>query len=81
MVSLGGGVALDRTQAANRSLCTRKCGLYTKLFMYMIRNSDCRGCAVLLCHVVCLTLLPSFLLPSFFLPSSSLIKTSTCTRM
>ena len=34
---------------------------------------DCLGCAVLLCLVVCLTLLASFFLPSF----SSLIKTCT----
>ena len=33
-------------------------------------KSDCLGCAVLLCLVVCLTLLASF-----FLPSASLIKT------
>ena len=29
------------------------------------RKSDCLGCAVLLCFVVCLTLLASFFLPSF----------------
>ena len=28
------------------------------------RKSDCLGCAVLLCLVVCLTLLASFFLPS-----------------
>ena len=33
-----------------------------------LKKSDCLGCAVLLCLVVCLTLLASF-----FLPSSSLI--------
>ena len=27
-------------------------------------KSDCLGCAVLLCLVVCLTILPSFVLPS-----------------
>ena len=29
-----------------------------------VRTSDCLGCAVLLCPVVCLTLLASFFLPS-----------------
>ena len=36
--------------------------------LIFLRKSDCFGCAVLLCLVVCLTLLASF-----FLPSSSLI--------
>ena len=39
------------------------------MFIFL-RKSDCLGCAVLLCFVVCLTLLASFF-PSF----SSLIKT------
>ena len=30
-------------------------------------KSDCRGCAVLLCLVICLTLLASFFLPSHLL--------------
>ena len=32
--------------------------------LIFIRKSDCLGCAVLLCLVVCLTLLASFFLPS-----------------
>ena len=32
-----------------------------------VRKSDCLGCAVLLCVVVCLTLLVSFFLPSHHL--------------
>ena len=36
--------------------------------LILLRNSDCLGCAVLVCLVVCLTLLASF-----FLPSASLI--------
>ena len=47
-----------------------------------IRESDCLGWAVLLCLVVCLTMLASFFLPSHLslkLSSfSSLIKTCTC---
>ena len=39
--------------------------------LIFLRKSDCLECAVLLCLVVCLTLLVSFFLPSF----SSLIKT------
>ena len=38
--------------------------------LIFLRKSNCLGCAVLLCLVVCLTLLASF-----FLPSTSLIKT------
>ena len=35
------------------------------IYMYIhVRESDCLGCAVLLCLVVCLTLLASFFLPS-----------------
>ena len=54
--------------------------------LIFLRKSDCLGCAVLLCLVVCLTLLASFFIPShlstcicmallasFFIPSSSLI--------
>ena len=37
--------------------------------LIVLRKSDCLWCAVLLCLVVCLTLLASF-----FLPSESLIK-------
>ena len=38
-------------------------GIY--LYMYIfLRKNDCFGCAVLLCLVVCLTLLASFFLPS-----------------
>ena len=33
--------------------------------LIFLRKSDCLGCAVLLCLVVCLTLLASFFLPSF----------------
>ena len=44
------------------------------IHVYMYNVHDCLGCAVLLCLVVCLTLLASFFLPSF----SSLIKTCTC---
>ena len=37
----------------------------TTVCMYIyVRTSDCLGCAVLLCLVVCLTLLASFFLPS-----------------
>ena len=38
----------------------------TLIYMYItfLRKSDCLGCAVLLCLVVCLTLLASFVLPS-----------------
>ena len=32
--------------------------------LFFLRKSDCIGCAVLLCLVVCLTLLASFFLPS-----------------
>ena len=32
--------------------------------LIFLRKSDCLGCAVLLCFVVCLTLLASFFLPS-----------------
>ena len=32
--------------------------------LILLRKSDCLGCAVLLCLVVCLTLLASFFLPS-----------------
>ena len=32
--------------------------------LIFLRKSDCLGCAVLLCLVVCLTLLASFFLPS-----------------
>ena len=32
--------------------------------LIFLRKSDCLGCAVLLCRVVCLTLLASFFLPS-----------------
>ena len=39
--------------------------------LIFLRKSDYLGCAVLLCLVVCLTLLACFFLPSF----SSLIKT------
>ena len=39
--------------------------------LVFLRKSDCLGCAVLLCLVVCLTLLASFFLPSH------LIKTCT----
>ena len=35
--------------------------------LIFLRKSDCLGCAVLLCLVVCLTLLASFFLPSAFL--------------
>ena len=46
--------------------------MYIHMYMYMyvlrqlifLRKSDCLGCAVLLCLVVCLTLLASFFLPS-----------------
>ena len=37
--------------------------IYLHMHMFL-RNSDCLGCAVLLCLVVCLTLLASFFLPS-----------------
>ena len=45
--------------------------MYMYMYMYMshprqlifLRKSDCLGCAVLLCLVVCLTLLDSFFLP------------------
>ena len=40
---------------------------YAALYMWQLiflRKSDCLGCAVLLCLVVCLTLLASFFLPS-----------------
>ena len=39
----------------------RVCTLVPFIFL---RKSDCLGCAVLLCLVVCLTLLASFFLPS-----------------
>ena len=41
--------------------------LYRATYTY-VRNRDCLGCVVLLCFVVCLTLLASSFLPSF-LPS------------
>ena len=50
-----------------------ECCIFTVTNNHVLRKSDCLGCAVLLCLVVCLTLLGSFL-PSF----SSLIKTCTC---
>ena len=34
------------------------------MYTFFLRKSDCLGCAVLLCLVVCLTLLASFFLPS-----------------
>ena len=38
---------------------------YTYMWqLIFLRKSDCLGCAVLLCLVVCLTLLASFFLPS-----------------
>ena len=47
------------------------CTLYVLIMMYMYTvHVNFLGCAVLLCLVVCLTLLASF-----FLPSASLIKT------
>ena len=43
-------------------------------------KSDCLGCAVLLCLIVCLTLLASFFLPSHLSLSSFLLHLSlTCT--
>ena len=43
--------------------------------LIFLRKSDCLGCAVLLCLVVCMTLLSSF-----FLPSASLIDMYTFHR-
>ena len=40
----------------------RQCSIYMAANFFM--KSDCLGCAVLLCLVVCLTLLASFFLPS-----------------
>ena len=37
--------------------------VYTRGHLFSL-ESDCLGCAVLLCFVVCLTLLASFFLPS-----------------
>ena len=39
-------------------------GRVRKRQLIFLRKSDCLGCAVLLCLVVCLTLLASFFLPS-----------------
>ena len=39
-------------------------GVYICMCIYRICTSDCLGCAVLLCLVVCLILLASFFLPS-----------------
>ena len=36
----------------------------TLVQLIFLRKSDCLGCAVLLCLVVCLTLFASFFLPS-----------------
>ena len=51
--------------------CTCTCIESHPRQLIFLRKSDCLGCAMLLCLVVCLTLLASFFLPSF----SSLIKT------
>ena len=40
------------------------CLLYSVVGSTFLRKSDYLGCAVLLCLVVCLTLLASFFLPS-----------------
>ena len=47
--------------------------------LLFLRKSDCLGCAVLLCLVVCITLLASFFLPSFLLHLSrqSLFQTAS----
>ena len=41
------------------------CGIIIYRKLILLWKSDCLGCAVLLCRVVCLTLLASFFLPSF----------------
>ena len=56
-------------------------------YMYLrqlifLRKNDCRRCAVLLCLVVCLTLLDSFFLPSHLsLKICTPVYTCTCTRV
>ena len=45
--------------------CTCTCGFESHpRQLIFLRKSDCLGCAVLLCLVVCMTLLASFFLPS-----------------
>ena len=48
--------------------------LIINMFESHPRQSDCLGCAVLLCYVVCLTLLAPF-----FLPSHLSLKHNACT--
>ena len=52
-------------QTVNMYTCIHVRGLESHLKqLIFLRKSDCLGCAVLLCLVVCLTLLASFFLPS-----------------
>ena len=46
------------------------------IYTHVNAQSDCLGCVVLLCFVVCMTLLASF-----FLPSSSLINMLKATAL
>ena len=74
--------------------CGRSISMYTVPCMYMyvccgfeshlrqlifLRKSDCLGCAVLLCLVVCLTLLASFFLPSHLSLKHVHVCTLSCT--
>ena len=53
------------------------CIVLVKSFSVACRTCDCLGCAVLLCLVVCLTLLASFFLPSHL--SLQHVHCTTCT--
>ena len=52
---------LPRNTAAQARVSRNLAHLSTRVFL---RKSDCLGCAVLLCLIVCLTLFASFFLPS-----------------
>ena len=53
-------------QLVERSVYSVECRGFESHLKQLIflRKSDCLGCAVLLCLVICLTLLASFFLPS-----------------
>ena len=79
--------AVDQSDFRIRDSYGLKCTcIVHDLYMHLrqlifIKKSDCLGCVVLLCFVVCLTLLASFFLPSHLSLKHVHVHTCTCSSL